>query len=445
MTDLKLAFRSLRATPIVSVVAILSLALGIGANTAIFSLVNSLLLRALPVKEPAQLALVTDDAETAASPRGPTRSGNRSARRRDLFDGAFAWSTTRFNLAAGGETQFVDGIWASGGMFDTLGVPAMLGRTFTAADDARGGGTGRPGGGHQLQLLAAPVRRRGRRARPAPRARTRSVHDHRRHRPRLLRPRRRPRVRRRRSRSAPSRSSAARNRRSTALDVVADRDGAAETRPVGRLGHRGDPRRPAADPRGDDAAGLERQGRRGLSQGEVHARAGRHRQLAAAQPLRTSAPHAPRRRRPGAADRVREHREPAARARDGAAPRAERARRARRVALAARAAAAVREPGARGQRRGGRHADRVVGQPAARAPALDADQHRVPRSLARLARAGVHDRRHRRDGAALRHRAGAARVRRRADGGAEGARTRRVERRAPASPAASSSRRSRCR
>ena len=59
MTDLTLAFRSLRATPVVSLVAALSLALGIDANTAIFSLVNSLLLRTLPAKEPAQLALVT--------------------------------------------------------------------------------------------------------------------------------------------------------------------------------------------------------------------------------------------------------------------------------------------------------------------------------------------------------------------------------------------------
>src|SRR5213596_2276400 len=55
MRDLRLAVRALRATPVVSFVAILSLALGIGANTAIFSIVNSLLLRALPVKAPQQL------------------------------------------------------------------------------------------------------------------------------------------------------------------------------------------------------------------------------------------------------------------------------------------------------------------------------------------------------------------------------------------------------
>src|SRR5882757_4920340 len=100
MTDLKLAFRSLLATPVVSAVAALSLALGIGANTAIFSLVNSLLLRALPVKEPAQLALITDDAG-----RGITAWTNpiweQIHSRRDLNDASFAWSTNRFNLAAG--------------------------------------------------------------------------------------------------------------------------------------------------------------------------------------------------------------------------------------------------------------------------------------------------------------------------------------------------------
>src|SRR5439155_6994200 len=143
MQDIRLACRALRSTPVVSIVAILSLALGIGANTAIFSLVNSLLLRALPVKQPAQLALISDDSgRGGASWTNPIWEEIHG--KRDLFDGAFAWGTSRFNLAAGGETQFVDGIWASGTMYETLGVPAMLGRTFTPADDARGGGPDGP-------------------------------------------------------------------------------------------------------------------------------------------------------------------------------------------------------------------------------------------------------------------------------------------------------------
>jgi len=141
--DLRLAVRALRSTPIVSAVAILSLALGIGANTAMFSLVNSLLLRALPVKEPRQLAILGDT--------GDPRAGaytyaiwNEIRHRPALFDGAFAWSATRFNLSRGGQTEFIDGVWASGEFFQTLGVPAMLGRTFTDTDDERGGGPDGP-------------------------------------------------------------------------------------------------------------------------------------------------------------------------------------------------------------------------------------------------------------------------------------------------------------
>ena len=59
LQDFRLAIRSLRATPVVTAVALLSLALGIGANTAIFSLVNGLLLRPLPVKDPHRLVMVS--------------------------------------------------------------------------------------------------------------------------------------------------------------------------------------------------------------------------------------------------------------------------------------------------------------------------------------------------------------------------------------------------
>jgi putative ABC transport system permease protein len=138
MHDLRDAFRALKATPTVSIIAALSLALGIGANTAIFSILDSLILRSLPVKEPQRLALVQLSETGNSSWTNPLWEQIRD--RPDLFDGAFAWSATRFNLAQGGQTEFVDGVWASGRYFDVLGVPAILGRTFTAADDRRGGG-----------------------------------------------------------------------------------------------------------------------------------------------------------------------------------------------------------------------------------------------------------------------------------------------------------------
>src|SRR6266545_2450373 len=102
MHDIRLGIRSLRATPVVSVIAALSLALGIGANTAVFSLVNGLLLRQLPVRDPGMLVLVTDS--TSPGVRAYASSVWESFRRHvEIFDGACAWSSTEFNLAARGE------------------------------------------------------------------------------------------------------------------------------------------------------------------------------------------------------------------------------------------------------------------------------------------------------------------------------------------------------
>jgi putative ABC transport system permease protein len=137
MSDIRNAFRAMKAAPVVSLVAILSLALGIGANTAIFSILDSLLLRSLPVSEPQRLVTITRGAWT-----NPIWEQIRV--RQNLFDGAFAWSSTRFNLADSGQTEFVDGIWAGGSYFEVLGVPAILGRTLSAADDRRGGGPDGP-------------------------------------------------------------------------------------------------------------------------------------------------------------------------------------------------------------------------------------------------------------------------------------------------------------
>lgn len=143
MQDFRDAFRALKATPVVTIVAILSLALGIGANTAIFSILDSLLIRALPVEDPPRLHIVGAGPDRrATSWTNPIWEQIRD--RQPLFDGAFAWSSTRFNLAGGGQTELVDGVWASGLYFEVLGVPAILGRTFTEADDRRGGGPDGP-------------------------------------------------------------------------------------------------------------------------------------------------------------------------------------------------------------------------------------------------------------------------------------------------------------
>jgi len=138
MTDIRDAFRALQATPIVTAVAILSLALGIGANTAIFSILDTLMLRTLPVKSADRLAVVGIGSSERDSFTNPIWEQIRD--RRDLFDGAFAYSSSRFNLSSTAQTDYVDGFWASGRIFDVLGVPATLGRTFTEADDRRGGG-----------------------------------------------------------------------------------------------------------------------------------------------------------------------------------------------------------------------------------------------------------------------------------------------------------------
>jgi putative ABC transport system permease protein len=138
MNDIQLAVRALMGTPVIALAAVLSLALGIGANTSIFSLVNSLMLRPLPVTEAERLAVIVDPTIESRAWSNPLWEEIR--RRADRFDGAFAWSPTRYGLNRGSERQFVSAIRASGDFFSVLGVRAALGRTFTADDDRPGGG-----------------------------------------------------------------------------------------------------------------------------------------------------------------------------------------------------------------------------------------------------------------------------------------------------------------
>ncbi|HEX4684913.1 MAG TPA: ABC transporter permease [Gemmatimonadaceae bacterium] len=133
--------RALRAAPVVTAVAILSLALGIGANTSIFSMVDALLLRSLPVPEPERLALLTT---TSGRTDWTNPIWEQIRDRPRLFAGATAWSAAPLDLSTSGQTDLVDGIFASGSFFDVLRVPAIIGRTFGPADDRRDGGASGP-------------------------------------------------------------------------------------------------------------------------------------------------------------------------------------------------------------------------------------------------------------------------------------------------------------
>ena len=110
-------------------IAVLTLALGIGANTALFSIFNSLILRPLPVRDPGSLALLTDGSWSYPI------WNEIATRETELFDGTFAWSAQRFDLSAGGQTEPVDGAHVSGRLFDVLGVTGFRGRMLSPADD----------------------------------------------------------------------------------------------------------------------------------------------------------------------------------------------------------------------------------------------------------------------------------------------------------------------
>jgi predicted permease len=138
--DVRLALRTLAATPIVTAAAIVSLALGVGANTAIFSLINGLLLRQLPVRDPGRLVLLTNDNRDYWQYSVWSQLHSRP----DLFEGTLAWTGARFDLANGGESEFVNGAWVSGSYFDMLGVSPLLGRTIRESDDTLGGGPNGP-------------------------------------------------------------------------------------------------------------------------------------------------------------------------------------------------------------------------------------------------------------------------------------------------------------
>jgi putative ABC transport system permease protein len=143
--DLRYAVRQLRNSPGFTAAAVLSLTLGIGANTAIFQLVNAVRLRALPVAHPEELALIDLPPRSMRSGWFSTRSARLTSAqweqiraRQQAFSSTFVWSASRFNLAPGGEARYAEGLYVSPDFFRGLGVPAIIGRTFLPEDDQPG-------------------------------------------------------------------------------------------------------------------------------------------------------------------------------------------------------------------------------------------------------------------------------------------------------------------
>lgn len=140
--DIRYALRILARTPVISCVAILSLALGIGANTAIFSLIDSVMLRMLPVEKPEELVQLrirnpqSPNDEPFGAFTNPLWEQLRD--HQSVFSGVFAWSSTPFDLAQGGAVQRANGMFVSGAYFKTLGVRPATGRLFSESDDQRG-------------------------------------------------------------------------------------------------------------------------------------------------------------------------------------------------------------------------------------------------------------------------------------------------------------------
>ena len=188
MSDLRLAVRQLLKSPGFTAVALLSLALGIGANTAIFSLVNDFLLRSLPVRNPDELVLLRNiEGVRGRMSRAGENNGSidpvtgrnastsfsllifeRLRAQRSALSELFAFAPfSQVNVLVDGQPEIdASAQLVSGNYHAGLGVPAVLGRTLTPDDDQAVGAAGR---GDLVPLLAATLRRRsgGPRARPS--------------------------------------------------------------------------------------------------------------------------------------------------------------------------------------------------------------------------------------------------------------------------------------
>ncbi|HEX5421679.1 MAG TPA: ABC transporter permease, partial [Gammaproteobacteria bacterium] len=138
LQDLRYTTRTLRRNPGFTLLAVMILALGIGANTAIFSLLSAVVLRPLPFKAPDRLVVLWDDFTALGGPAdvepAPANYVDWKTRARSFEDIA-AMEKKTYNLTGGGEPEKLTGIRATANLFSLLGMQPLLGRTFLPDDE----------------------------------------------------------------------------------------------------------------------------------------------------------------------------------------------------------------------------------------------------------------------------------------------------------------------
>ncbi|HXW08705.1 MAG TPA: ABC transporter permease [Vicinamibacterales bacterium] len=135
--DLRVVLRRLTAEPGFSAMAIITLALGIGANTAIFSLIRTVLIRPLPYGDPARIVVIWNTREADSTTWLSTQEVFSYANDSTAFEHVAAIYETEANLTGGQEPERIRGAFVTWNLFETLGVRPMLGRTFTEAEAQR--------------------------------------------------------------------------------------------------------------------------------------------------------------------------------------------------------------------------------------------------------------------------------------------------------------------
>jgi len=138
--DIRYALRGLRKSPAFTSVAVLSLALGIGANTAIFTLMNALMLRSLPVRAPGELYRIAPAGQAGILEGSNFRLYETMRDQSQSFSGVLLYNPNQWQVGLGGEAELVYGQCVTGSYYSLLGVQAVAGRTLTEEDDRTAGG-----------------------------------------------------------------------------------------------------------------------------------------------------------------------------------------------------------------------------------------------------------------------------------------------------------------